>query len=400
MEFRTHRKHHAKGLAIKALGINSVLIALAFASLEAVWPIYLHELFPSASQVGFITASLSIISLIGFMFLFPIFNTFTARKVLFTSVAVNAIVIALYAFTHNPIVFFVLAAINALFISLRIQSFGVLLRSNSSLKTISNNENQMYMLLNTGWVIGPLLAGFIGDKLSVDAVLILSSLFLLMSVYSITMYTTVLEKRKQQSLKKITPVQNILEFFRCKKRSISYILTTGLELWWSVPYIFIPIEMIKLGLPLHYVGIFLFLLCIPNIVIEEYMAKRKKRINPLIAITIGYLIVFICAIIASLCANIYITLGLLILASFGLGILEPSTETHFFSVVSKEQATRFYGSFFTAKMFGGFLGQFGVAFLLLCMNINKSLFVVGLFMLSFAIISAKFSKHKLRSSKK
>ena len=37
MEFRSRRKHHARALGIKALGINSVLIALAFASLESVW---------------------------------------------------------------------------------------------------------------------------------------------------------------------------------------------------------------------------------------------------------------------------------------------------------------------------------------------------------------------------
>ena len=210
-----------------------------------------------------------------FYFLYLI--SFSARKVLFASVTANAIGIALFAFIHNPIIFLFLAVINALFIALRQQAFGILVRENSSLKSINSNENEMYMLLNTGFVIGPLLAGFVADKLSVNAVMVLSSLFLLLSVYSITFYGSSLEKKKKIEIKHVNPLKHIFHFFKCKRRSVSYLLTSGLELWWSIPYVFIPIEMIRQGLPLYYVGIFLFLLCVPNILVEQYMRKKERE---------------------------------------------------------------------------------------------------------------------------
>lgn len=392
MEFRSRRKHHAKGLAIKALGINSVLIALAFACLESIWPIYVHDFFPSSSQVGFVTSGLAVVALIGFLFLFPVFNKFTARGVLFTSVAVNAMIIAIYAFTKNPLVFLFLAIINALFISLRVQAFGILLRINSSLKNINNNENQMFMLVNTGFVVGPLLAGFVADKLSVNAVLLLSSLFLLLSVYSITMYTTVLEKKKQHELKKISPLNNIKHYFKSERRTLSYILTCGLELWWAIPYIFIPLEMIKLGLPIYYVGIFLFLLCIPNIIVEQKMARKTPK-NLITIIITGYMITFFFGVVAAFSVNIYIILLCLILASFGLGYLEPTVESHFFSVVSEEQAERYYGTYFTAKRVGGFVGQFGMAVILLFLPISIGIFIVSLVMFSLAMVAAKHKRY-------
>ena len=90
-------------------------------------------------------------------------------------------------------------------------------------------------------------------------------------------------------------------------------------------------------------------------------------------------------------SSIYGVLVFLIFASFGLGFLEPSAESLFFSVVSKEQAARYYGSFFTAKTIGGFVSRLGVGLILLTFPLSVAIFLVSLVMLSLGIIAAKTS---------
>ncbi|MEA3399383.1 MAG: MFS transporter [Patescibacteria group bacterium] len=397
-----HHKHERKQRqhlsSIFSLGISDVLIAFAFAAFETVWALFIYEFFPNQSAVGFIGGILSFLLLLALAFLFPLFRYFKTKKLFFISIAGNSILLALFAFTHNKYIFFIIAIINVIFQAIRIQSFGILLRENSSLKNIAKNENLMYLLANIGWVVGPLIAGFIADEFSVRTVLIFSALFMLLSEYSITFSNNSFNKYKETEMKHISPLNNLIHFFRRKKRITSYLLSLGLEIWWVVPYIFIPIKMInEFGFNVKSVGLFLFILCIPLIFIELILKKKNpqklKRI-----IGFGYIITGFFGVIAGLASNIYIILGAIIMASFGLGFIEPSSESHFFKIVKKEQSKRYFGTFMTSKTVGLLIGQVLVACVLLFASFSVSLFIISGLMFALAILA--FHKKKRKHKKK
>lgn len=372
----TNRKVKTRHNAIKRLAANSILIALAYASMEMIWPVYLHNFFPNSSTVGFITAFLSIIGVVALGFLTPLFKKYPTRNLFISSIAVNAIIFSLFALTHNATVFFLLAVVNMIFNAIRIQSFGILTRENTTSKNLENDESLMYVLANIGWVAGPLIAGFIAEELSPGSVLIMSALFMLLSLYNTTMSSQIKDHHK--TLDQVHIFKNLKEFFSSKKRIHAYILSGGLEIWYELPYIFIPLELINRGFGESAIGIFLFLLCIPHIIIQYYI--QKHRINEKKFIAIGYALPFVLGLMAVLTTNIYIVMGLIILASFGLGMLEPLTETHFFHIIKKDEDKKYYGPFMTSKVIGGFFGRFSMAFILLVVPFHTGIGLFALFM--------------------
>ncbi|MHC1598799.1 MAG: MFS transporter, partial [Candidatus Methanofastidiosia archaeon] len=253
MFLRSRRQPKFSALVMRNLGLIAILMALEYASVESIWPIFLSNFFFTSASVGFVVAILTFLRFCGLAFLFPLFHKYSARSLLFGALAVNAVAFALFAFTENKYFFFAVAIINVFFLGLRTQAFGILIRNNSSLKEINKNESLMYLISNVGWVIGPLIAGFIADSFSVETVLILASIFLLASTYSITFKKQMLERRKGKDFEHISIFKNFRSFFKDKKRTISYILSGGLEIWWAIPYIFIPLEIMQQGLPIKYV---------------------------------------------------------------------------------------------------------------------------------------------------
>lgn len=393
MSFRNHRKLNLHARAVKGLGIDAVFISLAYSAVETIWSIYIFSFFPSASSVGLVTALFSIASLASLFFLFPLFKRFSPQKLMFASVAINAVILALFAHITQPWLFIILGVLNAVFMGIRVQSFGVLLRYNSTKKNINKNENHIFFTMNFGWIIGPLVAGFISNAYTVRGVLVTASAFLLLSVYSITYNQKYLKNKIKPVTNKIKVLQNAKMFFKDKERVFSYCLSGGIEVWWVIAYIFTPIVMIeRYGFSLIDVGIFLFLIIIPMMLIE-YIVQRKEVIKLKRTIGFGYLFAALIGISISFISNIYVFLGGLIIASLGMGLLEPATQSYFFRITKQNESERFYGSFMTAKQAGSFVGKMIMAGVILFFSFHIGIFAIGSVMLVLGIWSLRFKKH-------
>jgi MFS family permease len=87
--------------------------------------------------------------------------------------------------------------------------------------------------------------------------------------------------------------------------------------------------------------------------------------------------------------NFYITLGLLVFASFFLAMLEPTTEAYFFDITSKTgEENKFYGPYNTSLEIGFIIGKIIPAIILIFLPFNYiflafAAFFLILFLLSF-----------------
>ena len=88
-------------------------------------------------------------------------------------------------------------------------------------------------------------------------------------------------------------------------------------------------------------------------------------------------------------SNIYVILSLLVLASFGMAMVEPTTEAYFFKILKKKsEENRFYGPYNTTIDVNSFIGRLTGAAVLLILPFNYLFILYALFMFLMFILSS------------
>jgi len=103
----------------------------------------------------------------------------------------------------------------------------------------------------------------------------------------------------------------------------------------------------------------------------------------------GFLIAAIVSIICFFVSNPYVIMILLVIASIGLAMLEPTTEAYFFKISNKEEEQRFYAPYNTRIEIGGLLGKFIPSVIILLVPFKYIFIIFGIAMLFFFLISRK-----------
>jgi MFS family permease len=106
----------------------------------------------------------------------------------------------------------------------------------------------------------------------------------------------------------------------------------------------------------------------------------------------GFLILSLFALVAFFVNNIFIVLGLLVLASFGSALIEPSGEAYFFKLVPKTKEEKFYGPFLTYANIWGTIGNLVTAGILIFLPFRFVFLGLSLSMLVFAYLSTRLKK--------
>lgn len=291
-----------------------------------------------------------------------------------------------FAITDNLYLFLGLAVIVTFLHTARITSFGILVKDKSKRKNLSRNEGVMYSLMNLAWIIGPLFVGIFSKYLEIKALFVISSVMVLIAlVYFRSL--KIKDKKKTRVDKNV--IKLFIDFFKDKDRVISYFLSGGINYWWSLIYVFMPLYIVINGLGIDVVGYFLFAVAIPLVTFTYLFSNLAGKIGFKTIFKTGYFILFIISLLCFFIPNIYLIMALLVLGSIGASMLEATTEAYFFDCLKGKQDLRFYGPYNTTIDFNHFVSR-GLGGLILLILPFKFLFVFfGLSMLAFAILSFK-----------
>jgi MFS family permease len=241
--------------------------------------------------------------------------------------------------------------------------------------------------MNTAWVIGPLIAGYIASKFNIRFVFMLASIFVF-----IAFLVFLVSRIKDTNIKKKVDnniTKNFIDFFKDRDRVVAYMLRGGISLWWILPYLFMPLFMIRNGLNALWVGYFLFAIPIPLILFEYKFGKLASKIGFKKIFNMGYLIPCIITLICFFVTDIYVILSLLVLASVGLAMLEPTTEAYFFNILKGKQDLRFYGPYNTTININHLIAKILPATLLIFLPFKFIFLLFSLFMFLFFLLSFK-----------
>ncbi len=388
--FRTH--HNAP---ISDLIFSRFFFSLAVASIATVWGIYAKSFLNSDSYVGFFSAATNIFAIFCFFYFIPIFQQYSARNVYFTTIIFYAFLTLMFAINKDIYIFMILAFALTVMNVFQLETFGILVRHKTNIAEIAKSEGFVFTVLNLAFLIGPILAGFIAEKHSLNSVFIMSFMFIVISIFAFKMFLVTPKEKEKNNKEGHTLFMNFSNFIKQKELVLVYLLRMGITGCWGMIYLFIPLYMIKQGYSMSNIGYFLFAVCLPLILFEYTFGKKTTSSKYKIMFALGFFIlalsVLSCFVISLVSGNPALILIILALASIGAAMIEPNLESYFFKSIKTHEEHRLYGPYLTSSDLGNILVKAIGAFLLFISY--EILFLgMGLLMLFFVLISLKVKR--------
>ncbi|MEK6898108.1 MAG: MFS transporter [Nanoarchaeota archaeon] len=384
------RKHHGTILitGIARLAVTTLLVSLSLAFVDTVWAVYLESFFENASLVGFFSAFLSVLAFVFFFVFVPLIEKVNKVKLYFVSVFLSGVVYLVFFINRNFIIFVILSVIITALYSFRFTSFGIIVKDKSDKKNLSRNVALMFVFANISWVIGPLIAGLIFVEFGIPVIFLISSVFLFLAAFLFRIskiHDSNIERKINTRV-----FENFFEFFKDKDRVVTYILQAGVAFWWVLIYLYIPLLILESNINESWIGIFLFAVAVPLIIFEYSFAKLSEKYGSRKFFEAGFLILSFIALLSFFFSNIFVILSLLVLASVGVAMLEPTAESHFFDILkNKKEENRFYGPYNTSLEVGLVIGKIIPAIFLLFLPMKYIFPIFSVFMFLLFLVAKK-----------
>ena len=379
------RHRHFK--PITKLGTFYFFVTLGVSLVSTIWSVYLNSFLHSSALVGFLTSLFTVVETLAFVFLIPLIERTDKAKTLVVSLVFFAASYFLFSVYSNIYLVIVLGILISVFSSLRITTFGLIVRDNTEDENVSKNEGFVYTLFNSAWLVGPLIAGYVASKFGFESVFFLTTLFIVLSLFSFRLFRLKDGRITKKVDKNI--LQLIAGFFRRRELVLTYALSMAVTFWWSFIYVYMPIYIVDNGYGEVFLGIFLAAITAPLILFEYLFGKMAGKRGFKKLFFAGFFSLGIFALAGFFVSNIYILCGILVLASISVAMLEPTTEAYFLDLVRKKDRDRYYGIYTTSVNLGSLLGALPAAGLLLVLPFKSLFMLYGIPMIILAFLALK-----------
>lgn len=384
----THKEHDSKSIE---LSVILFFIALAGSLIVTIWSLHMKSFEISDSTIGFISSGLVIVSLFVSFITTPILETFGKKKVFILSLIIPILLYLSLVLYRNLYFFVLIAGILTIGDTLRNATANSIFRDNTNKKELNEKEGLLFSLTNIGWLVGPLIAGYLVILSGVNLIFsITSCLFLIALVFLFFVHlknTDRIYKKPHWSIK-----ENLLKFIRNKETHLPYLMTCGLHAWWSLIYLYAPLFMIREGLGGKEIGVFMFFVVLPLITLEYFVGKSSEKRGLRKYFFYGFLGLSLISLVLFFVKGIYIQLILLAAASLFAALIEPLQDTFFFKKVSMRFEDKYFPVYKTAPRIGGFVIKFIIAGVLIFLPYHFVYLVMFLAMSVFAVLSLKIDK--------
>jgi len=371
-----------------ATRISSVAIftSLSFAVMATVWSLYLNTFLHNAAYVGYVSAFITTLSVIMHIVLTPVLGKYSEYKLSVYSII--GLVFAYFVLWKSSSLWILLvgASIYVIFKVLHRLSHGILVCESVKKKELGQAEGIYVTFRNVGYIFGPLIGGFVADRLGIPFVFVVC---ITAAVIGLLMFKTIKIPRLFHSHQEFNIISNCKKFFSKKRMRLCYSIGGGFQLHWTLIYIFLPLYIVSNGWPIYAVGVFLFLVSVPCAIMEYPIGRYVDRTSHRTVIIMGYSILGAMSILAAFSGDIFWTLSFFVGASVGAALLEGTCESYFFRIVPRNQEEPAYGTYKTKDDLFGTIGKLVAATTLLWFSFNALFLVLGVVMLLYAWLSLK-----------
>lgn len=332
-----------------------------------------------------------ITEVLAYIFLIPIIEKGNKVKMLVASLVFFAVSYLLFSVYSNIYLVIILGVFISILTSWRITIFGLIVRDKTLDKDVSKNEGIIYSLLNSAWLVGPLIAGYFAKNYGFGSVFFISSLFILISIFAFFLFRI----KDNRRTKKIDHhmVQVVFEFFEHKGRAMTYFFSIAVSFWWAFIYVYMPIYIINQGYSGILLGAFLAGITLPLIFFDYIFGKLAGKRGFKKLFFIGFISLGIISISCFFVSNIYLLLGLLILASVSVSMIEPTTDAYFLDIVEEEERDKYFGVYTTSSCIGTLFGSLYAAVILLILPFSSLFILYGIPLVIIAFLSLRVEEN-------
>jgi len=381
------KKRHFIFTQVNRLSIITFISSLSAAFVGTIWAIYLESFMHNPSYVGFISTFFTVVAMISSILIIPVIEKNSKSKIYLVSLALYVASYVLFGILSNILLIILIGAFISFIATLKLTAFGIILRDKSKDTSVSKNIGLIYTFINLSWLLGPLIAGFLAKEYGIANVFFLGAGFQTLAFF-LFMSFRIKDDRIEKKIDK-NSIKVLIEFLSNRHRVMVYMLSAGVSFWWALIYVYIPIHIVDSGLGSEKVGYFLFGIIVPLVLFEYLFGKIAAKTGFKKMFFMGYIILSIICLICFFMTSLYLILAILIVASIGVAMLEPTTEAYFFDIITKNQRDKFYSQHNTAIDIGSMIATFFGAVVLLFLPFRFIFILFGVVTLLLALLSLK-----------
>lgn len=365
--------------------LTSLFFNFAYTLSSPVYPLFVKSLLENDSYVGYFAATLAFLMIVYSFLIQPILARFKKISILkFGLIGLSLSFVAIY-FTNHIYTLLAIELFRTFFLTCILVPTALLIRDVANKKNLGKTEGFYFTVANLAWMIGPLLGGLIANAYGLRQIFLMSAIFPLLSFVIISS-----KKFKEHNILHKTEhsiPSSLTDFIRSKSHILLFIMSIGLLFWWSMVYTFIPLYINDSGFSVEIVGIVLFMVVLPLILLEVPAGSLADKIGFKKFFFIGFLIMSLLAVSTFFVSSPIIVLTMIVCGSIGAAFVEPLREAYFFEITAKKNEGRFYPIHRIAIPLGQLLGSIIFSTFLLFSTYHYLFLFIGILMFIFSVIS-------------
>ncbi len=375
----------------------SLITAIGNGIFFTIFPIILFDKLQNESFVGYYYSAIAVIILFACIYSTILFQKYS--RVLIAKVALIGTATVLFAMTLLEQVWSLggLDIIRNISIITLGVALSIFVDDFTERKNLAKAEGKFYMFNNIGLLIGPVLGGYSAKYFGDSSIFVLAGFFYVIALF-VFLYQHIYQKnphithgKHKEDIREL--FLNIKIFFHNKEFRKVFILAFGLNYWWAVSLIYIPLEIKNLGFGDNIVGWVVALMAIPLILFERNTGRVADRRGIRFPATFGFsLLVLFVLSFPLLYFKPILALIAFVVVNFGAAWIEPLQETYFFKVAKKEEREKLYGIYNAAQPFSSIVSPFIGGFLYFLGGAKGLWFGTAGFLLLFVFNALRIKK--------
>lgn len=360
MLHHAHLKHQVPNHpSQRAFGYMSLLLSTAQGIFFSIFPLVLERTLHGAERVGYYYALIGLIGLATSVASTVVFQRISRVRIAYWSFATAIIAIGLMTLVKN--IWHIAGldiprAVAVVFVGI---SFSLFVADYMK-REVAKGQAAIFAWSNVGWLIGPFIGGLSAARWGYEAAFAFSSLMFLVTLIFFTYQHFFIRHphfkhgTHDKGLSELW--SNIKEYARHPELGRVFRVTFGINTWWSIRGIYIPLSIITLGFGPGTVGLVGAATGLPLLMMEFWTGTQAEKfgVRRFIIIGFGLLAVF-AALFGIFAAVPYVLFALFVFSNFGAALVEPLQNTYFLESIRPAEKDRLYGIYNTGYLLASIL---------------------------------------------
>ncbi|MFA6305683.1 MAG: MFS transporter [Candidatus Gracilibacteria bacterium] len=356
----------------------ALLIGLALSLVIPIFPNFVKTVLRTDSNVSIFFSVMALMTLLGGLCSTIVFKKLQRTMVLKASFISLAVIYFMLIFVVRITELSVLTTIKCWFELFAVITLSLFVRDFSNSKNFGEEEGKYFKFQNIGYLIGPLLGGFLASQFGYEIVFILAAGTILGGFVYFYNHHVIKESMAIINMKKestIKLIDNVKNYFSDPNRTKAYFISFSLTTWFMVKRLYLPLYIMASGYLSSVTGIVFSLGIIPFILLEEKVGKYADKKGIRLPISVGFFIIAGALLLTFISPFPILNFIIIILASIGAAFIEPVQEYFLLKNTPKEQEEDLFGIYSTSAITAAFFAPI-IGALILAVLPFKFIFLV------------------------